>query len=72
MIENNFLDSGDDFDVLCNVVSILLVEYDVVTEMTNVAEEFSVAKLVDHKLVCYYVINNDMRMSRTSSSRNPI
>lgn len=72
MIENNFLDSGDDFDVLCNVVSILLVEYDVVIEVTNVAEEFSVAELVDHKLVCYYVINNDTRMSRTPSSRNPI
>lgn len=59
MIKDNFSDSGDNFDVLCNMVSILLVECDVVMEVMNAEEEFFAEELADHKLVCYYVMNNN-------------
>lgn len=35
MVTNNFSSSEDDFDILCNVVSVFLVEYDMVTEVTD-------------------------------------
>ena len=45
MIAYNFSGSDGDFDVLCNMVSVFPVEYDVVTEVTNVEEEYSVEYL---------------------------
>lgn len=38
---NNFSMSEGDLDILCNVVSVLLVEYDVVTKVTDIEEEYS-------------------------------
>lgn len=35
MITNNFSKSEGNFDVTCNMVSVLLVEYDVVTEVND-------------------------------------
>lgn len=35
MIADDFSDSEGDLDVLCNVVSVLPVEYDMVTEVTD-------------------------------------
>lgn len=59
MIEDNFSDSEGDFDVLCNVESVLLVKYDVVTEVADVEEIFYVEEMDDHKPVCYYILSND-------------
>ena len=35
MIADDFSDSEGDLDVLCNMVSVLSVEYDMVTEVTD-------------------------------------
>ena len=40
MVEDNFSVSKGDFDVLCNMVSMLPVEYDVVTEVIDAEEEY--------------------------------
>lgn len=59
MIKDNFSNLEDDFDVLYNMVSMLPNEYDVVIEVTNVEEECFVDEMDYHKLVCYYVMNNN-------------
>lgn len=58
LVTNNF-DSGpkDDFDVLCNMVSVLPREYDCVTVVVEpkYCEE---EEMVRHKPVCYFMMNN--------------
>lgn len=71
MIEDNFSNSEDDFDVLCNVVSMFPIEYDVVTEVTYAEEEFSTEEMADHRLVCYYVINNGCIEGQNIVFKNP-
>lgn len=58
MIADKFSWSGDDFDVLCNMVSVFPVEYDVVTEVTDAEEEYFAEDLAEHMPICYYVMNN--------------
>lgn len=57
MVINNFSMSEGNLDILCNVVSVLLVEYDVVTKVTDTEEEYSTENMARHKPVCYYVMN---------------
>lgn len=59
MIANNFSKSEGDFDVLCNVVLMLPVEYDVVTEVTDVKEECVAEEMAEHKPICCYMMTND-------------
>lgn len=40
MIANNISESKDDVDVLCNMVSVLPIKYDLVTEVTDVEKEY--------------------------------
>ncbi|MCI42405.1 hypothetical protein A2U01_0063642, partial [Trifolium medium] len=47
-----------DFDVICNVVSILPVEYDVLSEVTDGEDDFDEPEMAYYKPVCYYVMNN--------------
>lgn len=59
ILTNNF-NSGleNDFDVICNVVSVFPIEYVTITEVTeeeNVLGEES----ANHKSFCYYVMNNN-------------
>lgn len=57
VISNFYSGSEDDFNIICNVVSVLPREYDCVTKMTELVycnEE----KMAKHKLVCYFVMNN--------------
>lgn len=58
MIEDNISYPKGKFDVFCNVVSMFLVEYDMVNEVTDAEEEFSIEEMADHKLVYYYAMNN--------------
>jgi hypothetical protein len=58
MDDDDLLDEESDFDVLVNVVSILPLEYDVPTEVNEVEEEFEALELANHKIVCYYVMEN--------------
>ncbi|KAK2416751.1 hypothetical protein QL285_039118 [Trifolium repens] len=58
MDDDDLLDEESDFDVLVNVVSVLPLEYDVPTEVTEAEEEFETLELADHRPVCYYVMEN--------------
>lgn len=44
--------------VTYNIMSVMSGEYDVVTEVTNTKEEYSKEDMCEHKLVCYYVMND--------------
>lgn len=58
MIAENSSESEDDFEILYNVVSVLLIEQDMVTKITDAEEEYFPEDMVDHKPVCYYVMND--------------
>lgn len=48
----------------------LLVEYDVVTKVTDAEEEYILEDLADHKLVCYYVMNDSFVEEKMPSLKN--
>jgi len=50
---SNFYDSGHSLDIICNVVSILPVEYDVTSEVNDVEIDFT-EEMATHKPLCYY------------------
>jgi len=50
-ITSNFSDFELDFDVICNVVLVLPVEYDVMSEVTEDEEDFT-EEMVVHKPMC--------------------
>jgi len=53
---SNFTSSKADFDAIC-VVSILPVEYDVTSKITEDEGDFT-EEMAVHKPLCYYVMNN--------------
>lgn len=57
-MDSDFMDSEPEFDVLCNVVSILPAQYDVISKVEENEEEFDTKNMANHKPVCYYVMNN--------------
>jgi hypothetical protein len=54
---SNFSESDPSLDIVCNVVSVLLVEYDVPSEVNEVESDFT-EEMAIHKPLCYYVMNN--------------
>jgi hypothetical protein len=57
-ITDNFeSDSEASFNVICNVVSVLLKDYDRVMEVEDEEDEMEEETMV-HRPVCYYVMNN--------------
>jgi len=54
---SNFSDSGHSLDIVCNVMSILPVEYDVISEVNDVEIDFT-EEMANHKPLCYYVMND--------------
>jgi len=44
-----FMDLELDFDVICNVVSILPAEYDMVSEVDDLEEEFDLKDMEEYK-----------------------
>lgn len=54
---SNFSESDLSLDIICNVVSVLLVEYDVPSEVNEVESDFT-DEMAIHKPLCYYVMNN--------------
>jgi hypothetical protein len=53
----NFSESDPSLDIVCNVVSVLPVEYDVPSEVNEVEIDFT-EEMAIHKPLCYYVMNN--------------
>ena len=54
---SNFSNSEPSLDIVCNVVSILLVEYDDISEVNGVEIDFT-EEMANHKPLCYYVMND--------------
>ena len=55
-LSSNFSGSDPSFDVVC-VVSVLPIEYDVPSEVSEVESNFT-KEMAIHRPLCYYVINN--------------
>lgn len=58
LVIDNF-DSGseDGFDVICNVVLVLLREYDYITEVSEPVD-YDEEEMTRHKHVCCFILNN--------------
>jgi len=56
-MDSDFMDSEPNFDVLSNVVLILLAEYDIVYEVDDIEEDFDPENMANHRPMCYYVTN---------------
>ena len=54
---SNFSNSEPSLDIVCNVLSILPVEYDVTSEVNEVETDFT-EEMANHKPLCYYVMDN--------------
>jgi hypothetical protein len=54
---SNFSESDPSLDIVCNVVSVLQVEYYVPSEVNEVESDFT-EEMAIHKPLCYYVMNN--------------
>jgi len=57
VLTSNFSDSESSLDIMCNVVSILPIEYDMMSEVSEVEEDFT-EEMANHKPLCYYVMDN--------------
>lgn len=59
MLTDNFeYGLEDELDIICNVVSILLIEFDTITEVTEEENDYVVEEIEKHNPLCYYIINN--------------
>jgi len=52
---SGFTNSEPDFDVICNLVSILPAEYDMIYEVDDSEEEFDPKGMWEYKLMCYFM-----------------
>ncbi|MCH79898.1 hypothetical protein A2U01_0000659 [Trifolium medium] len=57
-MDDDILESDGDLDIPVNIVSILPIEYDVWSEITDEEDDFEEPEMANHKPVCYYVMNN--------------
>ena len=59
MVEDNFSgESEDDLQINCGIISIISVEYDRVSEVSEVEEYFLQDGEGNQKPLCYYIMNN--------------
>ena len=65
------MDSEPDFDVICNVVSILPAEYDMVSEVDDSEEEFDPKDMEEYKPMCYIVTNDGSESNRKAIFEQP-
>ena len=54
-MDSDFKDSKQDFDVVCNVVSILTAEYDMVSEFKEPEEDYNPEDMEKYKSMCCYL-----------------
>ncbi|MCI21838.1 hypothetical protein A2U01_0043008, partial [Trifolium medium] len=71
MKADDFLDSEPDLDIIVNLVSILPVEYDVWSEVTDGEDEFDSNELSLYKPMCYYVMNNGCLEEQMTTFEKP-
>jgi len=65
-----FTDLEPDFDVICNLVSILPAEYDMISEVDDSEEEFDPKDIWEYKPMCYFV-NNDSKDNQKAIFEQP-
>lgn len=65
------MDSDPDFDVICNVVSILPAEYDMVSEVEASEDDFNLEDMQKYQPMCYYVTNDGCESERKATSEKP-
>jgi len=70
-LDSDFMDSEPNFDVICNVVSIFPVEYDMVFEVEDSEKEFDAGDMEEYKPMCYFVTNHGSREERKSMFKKP-
>lgn len=59
MVEDNFsAESKDNLQINCGIVSVFPVEYDRVSGVFEVEENFVQDEAYNQKPLCYYVMNN--------------
>lgn len=56
-MHSDFMDFEPNFDVLCNLVSILPAEYDIVSEIKDTNDDLNPEDIANHMAMCYYVTN---------------
>jgi len=56
-LDSEFMESYPNYNVMGNVVSILLVEYDMVYEVEDSEEEFDPKDMKEYKPMCYFKTN---------------
>jgi hypothetical protein len=54
-MDSYFMDFEPEFDVICNVVSILPAEYDVISEVEESEEDCNPEDMKKYKSMCFYV-----------------
>ncbi|KEH41296.1 hypothetical protein MTR_1g048120 [Medicago truncatula] len=54
---SGYSDSEPDFNVICNLVSILPAEFDMISEVDDSEEEFDPKDMEEYKAMCYFVNN---------------
>lgn len=59
MLTDNFNHGSESgLDIICNMISILPIEYDQTTEVMEEEDDDFAAEMENHKPFCYYVVNN--------------
>src|ERR1044072_4706337 len=57
LADNFDSESEDDLHIICNVVSILPAEYDMISEVMEDEDDPTSKEAEGHKPLCYYVMN---------------
>lgn len=59
MVDDNFdNESEDDFQINCNIVSIIPMEYDRVSEVFELEENYIQDEVANQMPIFYYIMNN--------------
>jgi len=70
-LDSEFMDFDPDFDVICNVVSILLAKYDMVSEVEDSEEDFDPEDIKKYQPICYYVTNDGCESEQIATFEKP-
>lgn len=62
---------GDDFLVNCGIVSVLSIEYDIVSEVSEMEEDFMPDETGGGKPLCYYVMNSGIVEEQKATFERP-
>jgi len=70
-LHSEFMDSDPDFDVICNVVSILQAKYDMIFEVDDSEEDFDPKDMEKYQPMCYYVTDDGYESEQKATFEKP-